>query len=723
MEKKKIRLIKFNKITNSPYIYLKNFPNNKYNINNNHKTPETSKDVKLETVTSFQKFRNLKNLNKNLKFNSLNISLPKTANNISLSSNNINQSSEHKILYEEIIRLKVRINKLKLELSFLKSLSRKKDDEIRELKRYKEDARYYRDKEDIKNLIFLKKIENENEIIKLKETYEKINIKMREQKEINNNILNRIREIEINEFKNRNEDERNNIKKNIEIFKNNQKLLEEKQKEIKDLKSIKKQYLENHKNLIKLEADYEKKLKKNEILKQKMYELKKECEKIQSKTNQIIMVNSSIVNDNKKLLNDKKNREKYLMKKTEVENKILLYESKTKELIDEMNNKEEIQKKNQNKKKEEKNIYENQIQKKPYTEDKQISLFESLIGESKIKQNVLMEQLRDLIKENYISNEQDDSDLFEGNNNEINSPVNDINIEENEEKIKTENDFIFLLNIMLYIGDINKDKIKNIFNKYKDENYSNNFINELSKDILLTINNQENINNLQEILQNIFEHKYKNDKISFLDNVINDIYILNNGENKIILFNKNEENILLEKMKNYFSNKINKIISKLEQNNNNNNNESIISYEKIKSIFIEEELYNQENEENIKLFQYFIFCLKKKEKNLTQKNSLKEFSISIIQDFFKDFKEKIFIDGLKKFLEEKNMNLTELVGQKENIDTSEFIKILEENKFNINSNVDIDMHNVLQKYKMDENSKNINMALIQKDLNNKVSNE
>ena len=40
-----------------------------------------------------------------------------------------------------------------------------------------------------------------------------------------------------------------------------------------------------------------------------------------------------------------------------------------------------------------------------------------------------------------------------------------------------------------------------------------------------------------------------------------------------------------------------------------------------------------------------------------------------------------------------------------------------------NSNVDIDMHNVLQKYKMDENSKNINMALIQKDLNNKVSNE
>ena len=45
-----------------------------------------------------------------------------------------------------------------------------------------------------------------------------------------------------------------------------------------------------------------------------------------------------------------------------------------------------------------------------------------------------------LQKENYISNEQDDSDLFEGNNNnEINSHVNDINIEENEEKIKTEN--------------------------------------------------------------------------------------------------------------------------------------------------------------------------------------------------------------------------------------------------------------------------------------------
>ena len=101
-----------------------------------------------------------------------------------------------------------------------------------------------------------------------------------------------------------------------------------------------------------------------------------------------------------------------------------------------------------------------------------------------------MEQLRDLIKENYISNEQDDSDLFEGNNNnEINSPVNDINIEENEEKIKTENDLIFYsifqLVIHFYMLDILKlcfllcilypillnifhDILFDIYNTYKD---------------------------------------------------------------------------------------------------------------------------------------------------------------------------------------------------------------------------------------------------------------
>ena len=79
---------------------------------------------------------------------------------------NINESNEHKLLYEDIIKLKTRINKLKMEYSFIKSLTRKKDEEIRELERYKEEAKYYYTKND-KN-IFFEKLKYLKEIVDLK---------------------------------------------------------------------------------------------------------------------------------------------------------------------------------------------------------------------------------------------------------------------------------------------------------------------------------------------------------------------------------------------------------------------------------------------------------------------------------------------------------------------------------------------------------------------------
>ena len=123
----------------------------------------------------------------------------------------------------------------------------------------------------------------------------------------------------------------------------------------------------------------------------------------------------------------------------------------------------------------------------------------------------------------------------------------------------------------------------------------------------------------------------------------------------------------------------------------------------------------------MKLFQFFIYSLKKREKITTQKYSLKEFNIKIIQDLLNELKDETFIETLKRMLDEKNMNLKEFVKQKEYMEITEFLKILEDNKFKIN-NVNLDMYCILQKYKVDENSENINMALIQKDLNS-VSNE
>ena len=122
----------------------------------------------------------------------------------------------------------------------------------------------------------------------------------------------------------------------------------------------------------------------------------------------------------------------------------------------------------------------------------------------------------------------------------------------------------------------------------------------------------------------------------------------------------------------------------------------------------------------MKIFQFFIYYLKKREKNSSNKYSLREFSINIIKNLFNELKgEETFIEALKRTLDEKNMNINEFVGKKDNLEISEFLKILEESKFKIN-NVNLDMYCTLQKYKINENSEIINVTLIQNDLN-KVS--
>ena len=66
------------------------------------------------------------------------------------------------------------------------------------------------------------------------------------------------------------------------------------------------------------------------------------------------------------------------------------------------------------------------------------------------------------------------------------------------------------------------------------------------------------------------------------------------------------------------------------------------------------------------------------------------------------------------------MNLNEFIGIKKVIDISEFIDILNENQFEINDD-SFDLKIFLQKYKIEENSENISIELIKKDLD-KISN-
>ena len=453
---------------------------------------------------------------------------------------------------------------------------------------------------------------------------------------------------------------------------------------------------------------------------------------MKSQKSQILRYNNSIILRNKELLQDKKYMQDYDMKKSEIKSQILSYRMKSKDLCnkiikDEYSIKSYLDWENNN------NISNNdysgfipQLEPNPsHNEEKQVILYKSLISESKKRQTNLIQLLNDLIENtSYFSNNLDDnSKIFDDNINNINSDINDIKLEYKSDKIEKDKELRFLLNIMFYIKNIKKERIQNILLSYKIENcylgnlkHNDGFISELSSDILLTINNRIDINQLKEVLNNLYQTKYKNNKIQFLNKILNDIYILDDINNKEILFFKENEIILFHKLKNILLNKINNIKKRIKSFK-----EKKISYENLKSIFIEEKLYDKNNEEKNKLFQFFIYILKKRENAQNQNNSLNQFNTKDIINFLRDLeKEEIiyhdnFIKALKNLLNDKKMNLGEFVGQKKILKISEFIKILKENGFEINDD-NFDLNIFLMKYIKEENSGNINIELLKIDL-------
>jgi hypothetical protein len=202
-----------------------------------------------------------------------------------------------------------------------------------------------------------------------------------------------------------------------------------------------------------------------------------------------------------------------------------------------------------------------------------VILYESLIQESKKRQNELLNNIKELIEEskNEIRNgnnliipkknevnsnnnsnniiDEENSQLF-SNYDIINSGIRDIDIEDSGEIIKKNNDFIFLLNVLFYIKNISQQKIQNILLNFKTEKYyignlndKKDFLNNLSTEILGTIDNTNDINNMTEILAFLLDNKYQGKNILFLDNVINDIYLLNDNEK--IFLNNNDEKIVM----------------------------------------------------------------------------------------------------------------------------------------------------------------------------------
>ena len=241
----------------------------------------------------------------------------------------------------------------------------------------------------------------------------------------------------------------------------------------------------------------------------------------------------------------------------------------------------------------------------------------------------------------------------------------------------------------------------------------------LSPEILQTINNKKDINNLKDVLLFLLENKYKDNTILFLDEAINDIFILEDKTK--IFFNLEKESISLEKLKKMISTKdIKSILNKLR-----NIKDKIINYENLKSFLNDEKIFNfQDNNENIKYFQFFIYILKKKEIKLTKNYSLKEFNVKTIVELMDELKlkektmdnDKNFIVTLKQFLRDKNITLENLLEKNGSIEITEFMDILKKNKFKT-ENISSDLYSALQKYQREENSGNIDINLLNNDLN------
>ena len=720
----------------------KNFQNSKI-VNYGHDNNNTRKINIKKSTQMFNYFYDNEKSDINKEKNKLSTNI----------SNNNDETVEHKLLYEDIIKMKNKINRLNKELLFLKSTNRKKDDEIRELENYQEEAKYYFGKKD--NNIFYKRLEMSKEIIKLKNKYESIKIKYQKQKEINEDLIKHIKLLNLAEINNINNENKKILLNKTEELTTLRKENEELENKLINLDWVKNKYEQNHNFVLKIKLNINKKISKINKLKNNLQKLEDKYKKIKTKQNQILRRNLSIIGDNKKLLDYKKYREEYVIKQTEIEKQISIYEMKTRNLINDSNDKENIindyLQQNNTEWRENNQII--QFNYKPILEenpneikDKNVILYESLIQESKKKQNELINNLMILIgdsknkiklkknisknldENNYINNdikdiiENDNSQLF-SNIEKINGGIKEINIEDHGEITKKNNNFIFLLNVLFYIKNISQEKIQNILLNFKTEKYyigninkKEDFLNNLSTEILRTINNINDVNNMKEVLLFLLDNKYQGDNILFLDKVINDIYILN--DNKKILINDNEEKAMLEKIRKIFSeNNNSSLIEKINKNKNRNN----ITYDKLKSIIKEEKIFKQIKNEEMKLFQFFIYHIKKSEK-LTNKNSLNEFSVKIIMNFINELNknkkdDNNFIVAFKNFLENKNITLEDFLGNKDIISVTEFMNLLNKNEFKVD-NINLDIYCALQKYQTEENYNNISINKLRKDINN-----
>ena len=413
------------------------------------------------------------------------------------------QKGSKNILYEDSLKLKTKINKLKKELVLIKRDNLKKEEENKKRKR---DIYIAKNQErSFENL------KEENIISKLKDNYDLLKNKIKMMKEKNNNLLNELKNINIFFKERQNSNNLSILKNKIAQYNNNLQKNMEFNNKIFHTHYNREEYFNNHNYIQNIHKQLAEKNRNIFLLKENLSQLKQSYDKIEQERKKLVSYNCSLEKRNEKLLIDKKKREDFILQKPVIIGKINEYEKKIKGIEDEnRKNESEIMKLSNASKMILKQLKNNQcskpmdynklkiIENDPFENiNQKIILLESLIKESQDRQNEFIEIFAyydDYVqqKEKYdiINNEAkmiEEKNLLNLNINNNNIDIINDNNESIEEKKIIEKDAS---------KDISKDLSK------KDENNIENINNNLNEKHEENIDENRNEINIENILNN-----------------------------------------------------------------------------------------------------------------------------------------------------------------------------------------------------------------------------
>ena len=166
-------------------------------------------------------------------------------------------------------------------------------------------------------------------------------------------------------------------------------------------------------------------------------------------------------------------------------------------------------------------------------------------------------------------------------------------------KKKKYKNFQFLLSITFLNQGLQKEKIEKIISEKNSDMDEDNYLLNISKNILSLINNknEKDIKTLTKIFKNNLKEKYLNNINTFIKKIIPDFL----EENKFNLIKSEEdENLYLSKIIQLYGPVCNTLIEKLKNFQNDNNKINLISYHNLKNILKEEYLYSNDDKEKKK---------------------------------------------------------------------------------------------------------------------------